>query len=115
MDEMCKEWLKKTGRRDAKSSLRYILYRGLEPDGKIKMTEGWSSDLTIEFTNILNSLEVFKRNGLLVPREIDMCLSKFVDGKTNEDLAEIYFYSVSQTKKIISGALDKVLAKVCAE
>ena len=113
--EMCREWLKTAKARDARDTLRYVLYRALGSDGGIKMTHGFTSQLTVEFTNILNSLEVFKRNGLLKPLEIEICLDKFAKGMTNEVLAERHFYSVSEVKTIVGRSLDKILEKVCSD
>ncbi|GAG13510.1 unnamed protein product, partial [marine sediment metagenome] len=64
---------------------------------------------------ILNSLEVFKRNGLLKPKEVEICLDKFAKGMTNEELAERHFYSVSEIKRKVGDALDKILDKVCSD
>ena len=108
MEELCKEWLKKTRWGEAKNALRYILYRGLDSDGTIKMTAGFSSDLTIEFTNILNSLEVFKRNGLLTPLELDLCLDKFAKQMDNKELAATHFYSVSEMNRKVATKPERI-------
>ena len=85
----------------------------LSAGGGIKMTEGYSSDLTVLFTNVLGALGAFTRcQHLLTERQRAICYAHYWEDKTYKQIGYEIGYSEILVKQEMKTAIKRMLVPV---